>query len=482
MRNLMQRLELGIDELILGFLILIEVLDFFTVIPAPLEYVEKAVAVAAICYLFYKASLTRIIFGLKEKKYDLMIVLGFFLLSLKTIVGFLMSAVREESAMQELYSFVLARADLIEKMGFWIGGGLLMVAAVLLVHEKIKNPCVMGIIHEDAIATGLWRKIIRFFSIYLVLLAVFVTVFTFTLEWLGLTVDAPVLMIILFFYLFVIVKRGRGMKTESFLKRVSESSEKFYGRFVSLFHSRRTIMTAITGLLVLHLLVDIGHFIIPYTTGLLYPWYFRQMGAGHLPLAEMMARDFTLASGWLMQLGVMLTYILNVLAMLMLFFGPAYAWVYLYKRKKVRIMNIMWLFFGSLAVFIMQPVFRIGQMTSPSLIGVDITTQQIPVLENVGNALLVAALVMGIFYILGRKDIRRTARVGFFAIFAYFGLYLYHFFFDIAKYYVGAVVMMTKAGQYFISAHLLLFFMITIMFYVAGYLMFLWQLYAKQKI
>lgn len=480
MKKLMQRLELGIEELILAFLIIIEALDFFTIIPAPLELLEKTVAIAAICYLFHKASLTKIIFGIKEKKYDLLIVLGFLLLSLKTITGFLISAAHEKSAIQTAYHQLLGRADMIEKLGFWIGAGLLMLSALLLVHEKIKKPCLMAIIHEQALAKGAWRKTVRFASIYLILLAVFVTAFTFALEWLGLTVDAPVLMIILFFYLFVIVKRGKGMKTESFLKKVSEASEKFYSRFVSLFHSRRTITTAITGLLVLHLLVDIGHYIIPYTTGLLYPWYFRQMGAGHAPLAQHMAQDFATAAAWHVQLGMMLIYTLNVLAMLMLFFGPAYAWAYMYKRKKVKVANITWLFFGSLAVLITQPVFNLGKMEGNLLIGADITTRQIPSPENVWMSLLMAALVMAIFYILGRKDPRRTAKTAFLAVLIYFGIYIYHFFTDIASYYTSAVVVMAKAGQHFIAAHLLLFFTITILFYLLGYLMLIWQLYAKR--
>ncbi|MBW2972333.1 hypothetical protein KY359_04825 [Candidatus Woesearchaeota archaeon] len=485
MREFVKRLEIGVEELILAFLIIIEAMDFLTVLPPALEYAEKTIAIIAMCYLFYKASITKITFGKREKTYDLMIVIAYFLLSLKTVVGFVMTAVHEESIVTGIYRLILHNAVLIEKMGFWLGGILLIAVAYFLLHEKVSKPCILSIIHEARKTETPWRKIIRFVMTYLILLSIFSVIFTLAIEWLAMTVDAPILMIILFFYLFVIVKRAKGIKTESFLKKVSESSEDFYARFISLFHSRNTITLAITGLLVLHLLVDIGHFIIPYTTGLLYPWYFEQLGPGHLPLSTMMVKDFAAASGALQQMGVMAAYIMNVLAVLMLFFGPAYIWSRMIKKKKgkkEKLPNIAWLFFGSLAVFITQPVFRMSRVKSASIVGVDITTQQVPAMQNMLLALGVAVLVMAIFYILGRKNTNRTMKVAFFAVYIYFALYLYYFFTDIAGYYMDAVRLTAQSGDYFISFHMLLLFAITIIFYIGGYLMFLYESYIRQKI
>jgi hypothetical protein len=477
MKDLVKRLEIGIEELVLALLIIIEILDFFTLLPAPLEYAEKVVAILAMCYLFYKASITKIVFGMREKHYDLLIVLSFLLISMKTVMGFLISAAKEESIMTGFYSILLNNIGIIEKTGFWMGGIILIVLSMLLVKEKVRKQCLMRIIHEAKPAERAWQKIVRFFSTYLVFMAIFVVVFTPIIEWIGLTVDAPILVILLFFYLFVIVKRGKNMETESFLWKVSESSESFYSKCISMFHSRKTIMTAITGLLVLHLLVDIGHFIIPYTTGLLYPWYFEQLGPGHAPLSALMANDFAIVQTWLAQIGVMLIYILNVLAVLMLFFGPAYAWSYFYKKKKVELPNILWLFFGSMAVFVMEPVFRMGPLRSKALLGTDITTQSIPYISNIGLVLLVAGLVAAIFYILSKKNFGKTAKLGFLVVFIYFGMYLYYFFTDLASFYVEAVNVMFRSGQWFIALHLLIFFAVTIMFYIIGYVLFLYEMY-----
>ncbi len=482
MKAWLEKLELGAEELILALLIIIEALDFFTIIPAPLEFAEKTTAIIAMCYLFYKASITKIVSGKREKLQDIMIVVAYLLISIKTVIGFIISAAEEKTIMMGTYHTILQNVDAIEKTGFWLGGLILIGMAVVLVREKVKKPSIMDVLHETKKADTAGKKLARGVTTYLVLLAIFVVVFAFAIEWLAITVDAPIIMIILFFYLFVIVKQGKNMKTESFLKKVSETSEEFYQRFISMLHERRTVATAITGLLVLHLLVDIGHFIIPYTTGLLYPWYFKQLGPGHEPLATHMAQDFALAGGAAAQTGVMLVYTLNVLSILMLFFGPAYAWAKFYSRKKTAMPRITWLFFGSLAVFIMQPVFNIGRVKTAGLLGVDITTQQIPNIQNTWSVLLIAGLVAAIFYLLERKNPWRTRTAGFLAVFIYFGIYLYHFFTDLAAYYVKATTAMAQNELYFIAAHLLIFFTITIIFYIGGYILFLHKSYIQQKI
>ncbi len=481
MLSFIKKAEVGLEEFLLLFLILIETLDFFTVIPAQVEYIEKILAILAICYLFYRASITKIIFGFKEGIYDLLIVVAYLTLSIKTMIGFIISVVHESGILKSFYTLILSNAGVIETVGFWIGSIILLVVSALLVQEHLRRPCVLGIIHEDKAAKTLTQKMVRFMSIYLILLSAYLIVFTFAFEWLGLTVDAPILMIILFFYLFVIVKRGKSMHTESFLKKVSESSEGFYGRFVSLFHSKKTITIAIAGLLALHLLVEIGHFIIPYTTGLLYPWYFHQLGAGHVPLATHMVADFASASGIATQAGIMLIYIFNLLAILMLFFGPAYLWTRFYMKKKTPIPNLVGLFFGSVTVFFLKPVFRMASVESETLIGADITTQAIPGTGNIWLVLLAAALIMGIFHFLSKKSFVKSLKLVFAVVLIYLGMYLYYFFTDVARYYMQTISMLAQAGRYFIAAHLLIFFTITIVFYIGGYLMFIYEAHVKNR-
>ena len=338
MKEALQKLEIGIEEFLLALLIIIEVLDFFALLPASLEYCEKILSIIAICYLFYKASLTKIIIGKKEKLYDIMIVIGYLLLSMKTLIAFTLTAVKEDSLVKGIYAYLIANAYSIETTTFYIGTAMLIYSAYILVSKRVEKSCILKVIHEEKAKTVL-QEIVHFVSIYLVTLAIFATVFTFALEWLAMTIDSAILVILLFFYLFIIVKRGKSMKTESFLKKVSDTSEEFYKKFVNLFCSRKTIITAITGLLVLHLLVDIANFIIPYTTGIYYVWYLPQLGSGHEPLSTLVANDLSLAGTAYAQIGVMITYLINTIAILLMFFGPAYVWAHTYMRKTFRTKN-----------------------------------------------------------------------------------------------------------------------------------------------
>jgi uncharacterized membrane protein len=478
----LKRLTIGIEEIILALLILIEVFDFFALLPPAWEYGEKILSILAVCYLFYEASLTKVIFGEREKNYDIMIIFAYLLLSFKVIIGFVITAVREESLVQGIYELVLKNTMVIEKTGFYLGATILIITSYFLLYEKVKRPSIMSIIHEERLPKNIWQKMTRFTSTYLILLAIYLLLFNFVFEWLAMTIDAAILVIILVLMLFIIAKRGRGMETESFLKKVSDASEEFYEKIISLFHSRKTVTIAITGLLALHLLVEIGNFIIPYTTGLFYSWYLEQLGPGHAPLSALMIKDMIAAGnvgGWIL---VFAAYALNVLAIVLLFFGPAYAWYFMYKKKRIRLPNILWLLFGSLAVFLLAPVIKIKQVATERMVGADIVTQQLPNIARLPLVLIVGLLVMGIFYILARKSLRRTTQVAFFAVFAYFGYYIYAFFSSVAKDYIMAVNVMTQGKEYFIAIHLLIFFAFTIIFYVGGYLIFLYEAYIKQKI
>ncbi|MBI5880958.1 hypothetical protein HZB90_02405, partial [archaeon] len=322
----LKKLTIGIEEIILALLILIEVFDFFALLPPAWEYGEKILSILAVCYLFYEASLTKVIFGEQEKNYDIMIIFAYLLLSFKVIIGFVITAVREESLVQGIYELVLKNTMVIEKTGFCLGATILIITSYFLLHEKVKRPSIMSIIHEERLPKNIWQKMTRFTSTYLILLAIYLLLFNFVFEWLAMTIDAAILVIILVLMLFIIAKRGRAMETESFLKKVSDASEEFYEKIISLFHSRKTVTIAITGLLALHLLVEIGNFIIPYTTGLFYSWYLEQLGPGHAPLSALMIKDMIAAGnvgGWIL---VFAAYVLNVLAIVLLFFGPAYVW------------------------------------------------------------------------------------------------------------------------------------------------------------
>lgn len=478
-KEVLKKLELGVEELILIFLIFVGVMDFLAVIPPSIEFIDTVVAITAISYIFYKVSMTKLIFGQTFKKIDLFVVFSFLLLSMKTISGFLLSVAEEEefitggSLLAEFYSLILKNVFIIEKYSFIVGALGLLFCSLFLVSKKITKPCIMGIIHEDSDVLSLPKKMIHFFSIYFILLSIFLLVFSLAVEWLGMSIDAPLLVVVLFFYLFAVVKHGKKFRAGSVLEKISSSSEEFYEKFISLFHSRRTVFTALTGILVLHLLIDVGAFLLPYSTGLMYSSYLKQLGAGHLPLTAIVAEDISISPSLLIQLAVMAVYLLDVLAVLMLFFGPVYAWVYFFRNAHIKLPNMLWLFFGALVVFLIRPVMKIGRFSSSSVLGVDITTNQLVSLDGLGWLLLVSVLVMAVFFLLGLRYHRNITKLAFIITSVFFGIYLFYFFVDLADFYIKGVFILAKNNEFFLSAYMFLFFVITILFYSVSFLAFL---------
>ena len=98
------------------------------------------------------------------------------------------------------------------------------------------------------------------------------------MEWLAIAIDAPLLVIALFIYLFFVIKHHKGFHAESMIFKLGNVGERFYEKFISLFHSKRGLFLGIAGMLVLHLLTDVGNFVIPYTFFSHDPLYFEQLG------------------------------------------------------------------------------------------------------------------------------------------------------------------------------------------------------------
>ncbi len=480
--GILNNLKIGIEESILLFLIIIELLDFFRIIPPELEFVEKSVAIIAILYLTYKVSISSILTGHKYKLLDIIITTSFFLFGLRSAIGFVISASLEHSSFQSFYQLVVNNMSGIEKFSFILGVFLLVIISAILADRPIGKRCFLNIIHEEGQAKSFLKKLTRFLTIYLSLLAFILLVYTFIIEWLATTIDAPILIIIIFILLISLTKHKQHMKTESFLLKASETAEEFYEKFLMTFHDKKRISIAIIGILVLHLLVEIGHYLIPYTTGLAIPWYFPQLGSGHEPLIVPLLQDFAASQGIFNQFLTVLVYLINIFAVLFLFASPAYLWYHLYTNKKIRPSFLTWLFFGLITVFFINPVFKIKSLNNMLLIGADIMTQRLPHLQNVFYTLLAGLLVTGIFYILNRKYHKRTTLVAFFISLAYFGYYLYFFFIDVWHYYIKAIHIMTGSLEIVIALHLFIFFALQIIFYIGGFILLIYEVYTKERI
>ena len=134
-----------------------------------------------------------------------------------------------------------------------------------MLRLEVKKPSLLAALGEHGkLGRNPFRILWRYLLVFLAFAGFFVVVFNLVMEWLAIAIDAPLIMLAILFYLFIIIRHYKKYNVESLIYRIGEFGENFYEKFISLFHYKRTIMLGISGMLVLHLITDAGSFIIPY--------------------------------------------------------------------------------------------------------------------------------------------------------------------------------------------------------------------------
>ncbi|MFC1732288.1 hypothetical protein ACFL6I_18445 [candidate division KSB1 bacterium] len=475
-----ERMGIGFEEFLLVILIIAGVTEFAGFLPADLDYIKKIISWVCLGYLMYKVNLTEIIFGYKDKFIDTMLILAYFMFVVKNFIEYSNVAIEEVAAsgsslLIPFYSFILDNAFKFEMITFYIGGGLLILLAILnlILNVEIKEPSIMAIIHKEGPPENVLQRMFRALSSFLIYCAFFVVVFNLIMEWLAWAVDSTLVVVAIFFYFFFFIKRFRRLDTQSYLYKVGESTDEFYEKFINLFHSRNTLVLGVSGLLVLHLLTDTGNFILPYIIGKKIN-YFIALGAGHTVIPYLLSIDIGLAATPLLKISVILIYVLNIAAMLFLFIGPAFIWYQMYQKRKMELPNIVCgLFFASFFAFMALPIFKIKRMVSEGIYGVDILTRNIIIADSLvvaGIALAILLLVSLLCYSHIIKSIFRYISISLVEVF--FAYYIYLYFSDIAGFYVKAFALIKNE---FILFYLSIFLFVTICFYFGGIIYFIYH-------
>jgi len=229
--------------------------------------------------------------------------------------------------MHRWHNVLLEHSASIEVGALLIGVAILLVLSIYFTFRaNISSPSLLHAIREEGSLT--WKKIVtRTLIIFLVLNFFYVAVFNLMLEWLALAIDAPLLMIAIFFYFFAWLKHHRKFASQSLLYRIGNFGESFYEKFIAMFHDNRGIMLGLSGMLVLHLATDIGNYLVPYITGIHDPFYFAHLGSGHTTLFSftnmqdsLAGMDLARVSGF-GKIAVFFTYMMNAMGVLLIFIG-----------------------------------------------------------------------------------------------------------------------------------------------------------------
>jgi len=349
------------------------------------------------------------------------------------------------------------------------------------------------------------------------------------LEWLAIAVDAPLAVIAIIFYILHIIKT-KDFRFDSFINNMSNSISNFYTVVLNLFTQKNKFALGVAGLLILHILTEIGNYIFPYITGRLDSLYFSlSSGTENLESAfdnlilliesgrapffsindfitsqphSIFAYQIINMDSIFQIINLLLQYIFNLYFLIFILVMPGVIWWNMYKfstDRKHRIHKIeinkyfIALFIISTVVVIFNSAFSIGYisnseynqfLTGSDLIkGVDIKTKALPI--DVSFWPIILGIIISVIAFISGKTYRILNNGVAFLTLAAFCAYLYLFFMQINNYYFDIIHIGINEGLNvgsFILFHMILFYFITLLFYFMGIIFLLYELWFTKEL
>lgn len=476
--GLLKNIAISIEEIILLIIVYLNIIEFFGIISLELDLINKSITWFALALLFYHISLTKIFFGKKNKFYDFIIVFSYFMLILKNFTGWIKAIVEESSgSLEHLFELILTHSNSIEYFGIILGFLIILVLSIIFASTiEIYSPSTLEIIHESGKPPkNIIKKIIRFFSIFLVMTGFFVVVFNLLVEWLGLVMDAPVVIAGIATYFILSIRFKSKFKASKFLYTATNFGEEFYVKFIELFQSKK-IHLGIIGILTFHLLTDIGVFVIPYITSIPNEIYSGLIKEEHIPIIHHLLEEITQISGTEI-IGLITAYLTNIFVFISFLIIPGLIWYAIYKSKKINFNSIfLTLFYFSLPFFLFSPLFLFKNFEEGSTRGVNVISQGI--FQNSIyslNSILIFSIIIGIIaFIITLTKLKPILDFLSFIISSiFFASYLFLFFKDISSYYMESIIFLINSNEILISFYMMIIFGITFIFYIGGFLSYI---------
>ena len=472
MKGWFKNLEIGVEEIILLAIIILNVLDAFEIIGSDLDYIKKIISWAALGFLLYKVKLSELFVGTDNKRLDLALIFGYFLLTIKNLISYAAVELEQTSVfLKDFFMVLVQHGTVIETWGIYIGLLILLIVSLRLSFKHIKDPSVMHLIHaKESKPENIKEFFGRWFTVYGIILAFFLIFFNLIMEWLAIAIDAPLLMIGLGIYFFFIVKHKEKFSQTSFLKKFGDYGGKLYENVLKNIRYRKTAFRTISAMIILHVITDTYTFVWPYLVGFGDRLYIGLLSQTHLSL-------FTLISSQLSGLSfieassLIIIYLGNVIALLFFLLFPVYTWFVFYKNRTIHPKKIqLSILVSSLVMFFLAPTFKIRALFNEQLFGVDIIGQQsFAVLGFSGVVLL--ALSVGIFIELYSATIQHEKWVIIGLIFlsqAFLVTYMLLYLFSISVFYIYTIAQLFFMSSFILLAFFAILFAITLCFYFFG--------------
>lgn len=456
--------------------IFLSIMEILQIAPGDMKFFKEMLSWVLIGFFLYYLSPTKTLFNSKNKKMDLFILISLYFFAFKNLSHIIANGELNSLGFLRIFLF---KYPILNEVTFQIGSVLIIILSIFLgMSVKYKENSLLGWIRGKREQRNLLAKGVDVFIIYFVLLSFSYFIFTIVMEWFALALDSYFVVIALAYYfiIFYIFKVKRNFRI--FVSSVVETGEKFIKLFLNLFHNKNTILFGISGIIVIHAVVDIGNFIFPYLLNMKDTLYLTTLDpATHQTIMELFLKDF-ITDSLIRQISLGFIYIQNIIAIFFLLFLPFYLWLRMASKKKIRFKRVqIAIFFSSLVCFIFAPIFKIEALKSQTIIGADILTHSLQGQGNLHIIAFISILWFFIAYMLGSvESIKKwLERLVVFASIFFLGQYIYHFYSSSLLYYISNIKFLFTNSKILLAVYLLAYLMVITLFYIAGFILFVFE-------
>ena len=370
-KEVLKKLEFGIVELLVGALMVIGLVGYFASVPADLDWIDHTISFILFSYLFYKLKITSILFGKTSRFANAAIIISYFSLFFKDIISYTALNAFKFTVIKFVdyfYIFFSKNLSLTNLVTFYIGIlGIFTISIYITKKMEISHPSFLYAIYLKQIKI----RLIKFLSVFILLLGFYYFIYNIILEWLEFVIDDPVIAIGIVFFIYKIARHHEKFHPNNFIFKIGEFSSGWYSRFVSLFHYKKTLPLAISGLLILHALSDLGVFAYSMVFSK-ENFYFEFLKEEHAPFLRLFLEDAKNMPSFAV-IPLFLGYLLNALSLIIFLLIPVIVWTGLFSQKGLHFNRVLLFFiYASAASYMLLPGYIIKPLSDSSLIGVDI--------------------------------------------------------------------------------------------------------------
>ncbi|MBN2367666.1 CPBP family intramembrane metalloprotease [Candidatus Woesearchaeota archaeon] len=465
-------------------LILLAVLEITGLVPGEINLLKKFLSWALVGYLLYYLSFTRILFNKKDRLIDVLLLVSLYAFAFKDISH---SIVNESFTYFGFIKSFFYKYNVLNEIMFYAGSVFIFLIAVYSGFrlDYLENS-ILGLIRGRSKQRSLKDNIIDSGIIYLIFLFLSYFIFIVVMEWLSVAIDSLVIVgaIVYYFIVYFVIRKPK--QHESFIDAVIKTGDEFITMFLELFHDKKTIFFGISGLIVMHAIIDIGNFISPYLLNLKESFYLTALlEESHMTLYELIMSDLSLSASVIGKASVVFAYVQNCVAIILLLIIPFYIWYRIFKKKPVifRKFDIA-LFFSSMVVFLFMPVFRISALKDQVITGVDITTQTLPNLQYAPMIALASLLWFLIIFLfsMSEKIKIRLEEVIILSAIVFLVMYIYYFFNSTLFYYLDTIKFLFFESKFVLMMYLALYLCIITLFYVSGIIIYIFEVLSSEHV